>query len=102
MFEINEWLVAENKKQLQEAKDSDEGWVPLHPDIAKGPGGWITTGCESSCNPQNNATLNDNLVQDAYLQLLDQRKNGKDKKAVEVGGKIKSPGFFQRWFGGGN
>ncbi|KAI4670570.1 uncharacterized protein J4E79_000855 [Alternaria viburni] len=84
MFHANEWNVAENEQELQNAKDSDGGWVPLHPDIAKGAGGWITTG-----------------FQDAYLQLLDQRKSGKDKKAVEVGGKTKSPGFFQRWLGGG-
>jgi len=52
MFEVNEWLVAENEKQLQEAKDSDGGAVSLHPDIAKGAGGWITTGCKSSCKQQ--------------------------------------------------
>ena len=53
MFHANEWNVAENEKELQEAKDSDGGWVPLHPDIAKGAGGWITTGCKSSLrNPE--------------------------------------------------
>ena len=56
-FKETRGLFAENEKQLQEAKDSDGGSVPLHKDIAKGPDGWITTGCKSSYKQQNHARL---------------------------------------------
>jgi len=51
LFAACKHYIAQNEKELQEAKDSDGGYVPLHTDLANGysgDGGWITLGCKSA------------------------------------------------------
>ncbi|KAI4630019.1 uncharacterized protein J4E87_003209 [Alternaria ethzedia] len=79
LFAACKHYIAQNEKELQEAKDSDGGGVPLHTDLANGDSGdgkWITTG-----------------FQDAYLRFLAEKKTGDEKEKLKMEVKARSVGL---------